>query len=75
MPSITNKLMQDSDASLKTAALSDTDLAFLRGVYKTLGGDNMNLQIGDIVREMAKSAAGRDLKARAQPGSTAPAAK
>ena len=75
MPSITNLLMSDCDASLKTAALSDTDLAFLRGVYKTLGGDTMNLQIGDIVREMAKSAAGRDVKGPAQPGSTAPAAR
>lgn len=58
VPSITNLLMQDCDASLKTATLSDTDLAFPRGVYKTSGGDNMNLQIGDIVREMEKSPAG-----------------
>jgi hypothetical protein len=40
--------------------LSDADLAFLRGVYKTKGGENFNLQIGDIVREMEKSPAGRD---------------
>ena len=62
MPSITNLLMQDCDANLKTAALSDADLAFLRGVYKTNGGDNMNLAMGDIVREMEKSPAGRDVK-------------
>jgi hypothetical protein len=65
MPSITNFLMQDCGANLKTTALSDADLAFLRGVYKTLGGDNMNLQIGDIVREMEKSPAGRDVKVQA----------
>jgi hypothetical protein len=77
MPSITNLLMQDCDANLKTAALSDADLAFLRGVYKTLGGDNMNLQIGDIVREMEKSPAGRDVKVPVpeQSGSTASSPK
>jgi hypothetical protein len=79
MPSITNLLMPDCDASLKTAALSGADLAFLRGVYKANGGDNMNLVIGDIVREMEKSPAGQDVKilAPVQPGSTAlaPAAK
>ena len=73
MPSITNLLMQDCAANLMTTAMSDADLAFLRGVYKTYGGDNMNLQIGDIVREMKKSPAGRDIKAPAQSGSTAPA--
>ena len=71
--------MQDCDANLKTASLSDADLAFLRGVYKTNGGDNINLAMGDIVREMQKSPAGRDGKAPApiEPGSTAstPAAK
>ena len=79
MPSITNLLMQDCDANLKTASLSDADLAFLRGVYKTNGGDNINLAMGDIVREMEKSPAGREGKAPApiEPGSTAstPAAK
>jgi len=63
MPSITNLLIPDCDASLKTAALSDADLAFLRGVYKTLGGDNLNLEMGDIFREMDKSLANKDLKA------------
>jgi hypothetical protein len=75
MPSITNFLIPDCDASLKTAALSDTDLAFLRGLYKTYGGDNINLQIGDIVREMEKSPTGRNVKApvQEQSSSTAPA--
>ena len=66
MPSITNFLTPDCDASLKTATLSDADLAFLRGVYKTNGGERFNLQIGDIVREMEKSPAGRDVPAPAQ---------
>jgi len=63
MPSITNLLIPDCDAKLKTTALSDADLAFLRGVYKTTGGDNLNLAMGDIVREMEKSLEGQDLKA------------
>ncbi len=71
MPSVTNFLTQDCDANLKTAALSDADHAFLRGVYKTRGGDNINLAMGDIVREMEKSLPGRDVKVPAQPGSTA----
>jgi hypothetical protein len=79
MPSITNLLVQDCDANLKTTALSDADLALLRGVYKTEGGDKVNLAIGDIVREMQKSPAGRDVKAPApeqsSPTARAPAAK
>jgi hypothetical protein len=71
MPSITNLLISDCDASLKTAALSDADLAFLRGVYKTLGGDNLNLAMGDIFREMEKSLAGQDLQVAAPPNSPA----
>jgi hypothetical protein len=73
MPSITNLLMQDCDANLKTAALSDADLAFLRGVYKANGGEKINLQIGDIVREMEKSPAGRNVKAPAQEQSSSTA--
>jgi len=79
LPSVTNLLTPDCDDSLKTAALSDADLAFLRGVYKTDVGQYLNLQKGDILREMEKSPAGRDIKIPApiQPGSTAsaPAAK
>jgi hypothetical protein len=77
MPSITNLLIPDCDANLKTAALSDADLAFLRGVYKTLGGDNLNLAMGDIEREMEKSLVGQDLKAATgeQSSSPAPASK
>lgn len=66
MPSITNLLVADCDARLKTSALSDADLAFLRGVYKTKGGDNLNLAMGDILREMQKSIAGQDVDAPAQ---------
>ena len=74
MPSITNLLVAECDARLKTSALSEADLAFLRGVYKTKGGDNMNLAMGDILREMEKSPAGRDVTIPAPilPGSTAP---
>ena len=74
LPSVTNLLTPDCDENLKTAALSDADLAFLRGVYKTDVGQYLNLQRGDILREMEKSQAGRDVKTQApiQPGSTAP---
>jgi len=72
LPSVTNLLSPDCDESLKTAALSDADLAFLRGVYKADAGQNMNLARGDILREMEKSPAGRDIKipASVQAGST-----
>ena len=76
MPSITNLLVPDCDAKLKTTALSDADLAFLRGVYKTLGGDNLNLAMGDIVRQMEKSLEGKNLNAAAElVSSPAPAQK
>jgi hypothetical protein len=79
LPSVTNLLTPDCDESLKTAALSDVDLAFLRGVYKADSGQNENLARGDILREMEKSLAGRDVKIPTpiQPGSAAstPAAK
>jgi hypothetical protein len=77
MPSITNLLVADCDARLKTSALSDADLAFLRGVYKTKEGDNMNLAIGDILREMQMGAAGPDVKEPVpeQSSSTAPTPK
>ena len=72
LPSVTNLLTPDCDERLKTAALSDADLAFLRGVYKADAGQNMNLARGDILREMEKSPAGRDIKipASVQAGST-----
>jgi hypothetical protein len=75
LPSITNLLTPDCEENLKAAALSDADLAFLRGVYKVETGQNENLARGDILREMEKSPAGRDVKIRApiQPGSTASA--
>lgn len=79
LPSITNLLVQDCEETLKTTTLSDADLAFMRGVYKANGGGRINLQIEDILREMEKSAAGRDvqLAAPVQPNSaaSAPAAK
>ena len=79
LPSVSNLLTPGCDESLRTTALSDADLAFLRGVYKADGGQYLNLQKGDILREMEKSPAGRDIKLPApiQPGSTAssPAAK
>lgn len=73
LPSVTNMLTPDCDESLKTAAMSDADLALLRGVYKTDGGEYLNLQKGDILREMEKSPAGRDVKMPTpiQPDSTA----
>jgi hypothetical protein len=70
MPSIMNLLAPDCDANLKTYSLSQADLAFLRGVYKSNASEKFNLQVGDIVRELEKSPAGRDITAPAQ---TAPA--
>jgi hypothetical protein len=79
MPSITNLLVPGCDVSLKATALSDADLAFLRAVYKTNGGDRINLAIGDIVRKMEKSPAGRDVKGAGaeseRPATPRPAAK
>jgi hypothetical protein len=69
LPSVTNLLTADCDERLKTAALSDADLAFLRGVYKTDTGQNENLARGDILREMEKSPVARDIAAPAQPDS------
>jgi hypothetical protein len=73
LPSVTNLLIADCDDGLKTAALSDADLAFLRGVYKADTGQNENLARGDILREMEKSPAGRNVKIPApiQPDSAA----
>jgi len=65
MPSVTNLLLPDCDAALKTARLSDADLAFLRGVYKAKSGDNFNLVMGDIQREMERSSAVQALAAAA----------
>jgi hypothetical protein len=75
MPSITNLLLPDCDSALKTASLSDADLAFLRGVYKAQIGDNFNLAMGDIFREMEHSSAVQALAAAAaeRTGPTAPA--
>jgi hypothetical protein len=74
MPSVTNLLLPDCDARLKTASLSDVDLAFLRGVYKAKSGDNLNLAMGDIFREMEKSSAVQALAdaAAERTGSTVP---
>ena len=74
MPSVTNLLMPDCAENLKTTALSDADLAFLRGVYKMEAGGRLNLQIGDIVREMEKSPAGRDPE-QSRSAAPAPAAR
>jgi hypothetical protein len=77
MPSITNLLLPDCDAALKTASLSDADLAFLRGLYKAKTGDNLNLAMGDIQREMERSSAVQALAdaAAERTGSTLPPPK
>ena len=49
LPSVTNLLTPDCDESLKSAALFDADLAFLRGVYKADRGMNENLAPGAIL--------------------------
>lgn len=66
IPSISNLLAPDCDDRLRTTALSDADIAFLRGVYKMDGGDKFNLARGAILDEMEKSPVSTDLKAPAK---------
>ncbi len=59
LPSVTNLLTPDCDDSLKTDALSDADMGYLRGIYKMDPGLTLNMARGDIANEIEKTNAGR----------------
>jgi hypothetical protein len=55
MPSITNLISPSCDAELKPKAITDTDLALLRGVYTMDPGANVEQQQNHIASEIAAS--------------------
>jgi hypothetical protein len=59
VPSITNLLSATCDAGLKPGALSDFDLAYLRGLYRMDAGSNLAAQSGAIAYQMKQSLRGR----------------
>lgn len=58
LPSITNLLSADCDEYTKAKALTEADLAYLRGVYKAGPDSNFNQQRRVIAGEMARSLLG-----------------
>jgi hypothetical protein len=58
VPSITNLLSDNCAEGLKPAAITPTDIAFLRGVYKMDPGANLQVQQDQIAGEMAAALAG-----------------
>jgi hypothetical protein len=59
LPSITNLLVADCDDNLKSAALTEADLGYLRGVYRIDTGYRLNQARADVLFEMEKSNAGK----------------
>jgi hypothetical protein len=55
MPSITNLMAPGCDPELKPKAITDTDLAFLRGVYSMDPGANLEQQQNHIASKIAAS--------------------
>ncbi len=55
MPSIVNLMAPSCPDSRKTDAISASDIAFLRGVYKMDPGATLQVQQNDIADEMAKA--------------------
>ncbi|HWC62043.1 MAG TPA: hypothetical protein VG501_00365, partial [Rhizomicrobium sp.] len=55
MPSITNLISPSCDPELKPKAITDTDLAFLRGVYTMDPGANLEQQQNHIAGTIAAS--------------------
>lgn len=53
LPSISNLMAEVCPAAKKAAAITPSDLAFLRGVYKSAVGAPLNVQQANIAREMA----------------------
>ena len=57
LPSITNLVSPNCEPGTKSTSLTDTDLAFLRAVYKARPDKVLNQQLSDIAGEMAKGRA------------------
>jgi hypothetical protein len=55
MPSISNLISPACDAELKPKAITDTDMAFLRGVYTMDPGANLQQQQNHIANQIAVS--------------------
>ena len=55
MPSITNLLSSNCDDKLKPDAITTSDVAYLRGVYKMDAGATLKIQQDQIAGEMAAS--------------------
>jgi hypothetical protein len=52
LPSITNLIVPDCDASRKPGAITETDLAYLRGIYSVDPGEALKTQQSDIAAQM-----------------------
>jgi hypothetical protein len=57
LPSITNLILPDCDARLKPDRATDTDLAYLKGVYSVDPGESLQNQRSDIAAVMEKASA------------------
>jgi hypothetical protein len=55
MPSITNLLSSNCDDKRKSDAITASDIAYLRGVYKMDAGANLQIQQDQIAAEMEKA--------------------
>ena len=60
LPSITYLIVPDCDARLKPDQATDSDLAFLKGIYSVDPGEALRNQQNDIAAEMAKELEGRN---------------
>ena len=52
LPSITNLIAPDCEASRKPGAITDIDLAYLRGIYSIDPGESLKTQQSDIAAQM-----------------------
>ncbi len=57
LPSITNLTYSDCDDGLKPNEVTDTDLAYLKGIYSVDPGEGLRNQQDDIAAEMEKTLA------------------
>jgi hypothetical protein len=58
LPSITNLFVENCGAALKPATITDTDIAYLRGIYKMDPGANFQIQQATIAGEIEKAVQG-----------------
>ena len=55
LPSITNLFAANCGEALKPVSITDTDIAFLKGLYRMDPGANLQTQQSDIAREVEKA--------------------